>query len=97
MDYMAKLRREAKKYGAKIDLGGVRDTSITVDAPRFKVWATTGCHGVYAHSYGRGRQETQWCAEGALKDMEQGLSDCDDPNCDFCYPTDDTDTDGSNA
>lgn len=82
---MKALEQAATALGATIDRtdGGWMD--VTVDAPAGKVWRCNDCHSVTATSY-HGRGATAFVVEELITDLSDGLRDCDDPECEDCFP-----------
>jgi hypothetical protein len=71
-------------HGAAVkDHSTARQIVLYVDAPDGKVWKATGCHSVTVTSY-RGKGAADYVYQNALDDMENGIDDCDDPECDWC-------------
>ena len=81
---LANVRREAERYGAEVEYGlsGRYDT-ITIDLPAGKVWVANGCHCLSCSVVIRLVADQY---RDLLEQMAYGTDDCDDPECDFCYP-----------
>lgn len=82
------LRAAAKKLGAEVNGETIdNEACYTVDAPAGKVWETTGdVHmlTVWWRTDEPGFRDN--AIADALERMELGLTDCDDPECDYCHP-----------
>jgi len=80
-------RREFLKvvesHGATVDEES--EMAFIVDAPRGKVWVSTGNHGLTHQFKNFGGQS--WKPEAyddAIQDMKMGLMDCDEQDCEVC-------------
>lgn len=89
------LRRAAKSFGATVeDHSSPRRTEYQVLAPAGKVWSCTGdIHYLIVMWHGSGKpvwpEEKQDGLADILGRMSEGLTDCDDPDCDWCHSGDD--------
>lgn len=87
---LADVRKAAAEFGGTIDEQSSgycgRQFSVLVDSPRGKVWKSKQCHVIYESTVGdRAEWRSQICAE-AIEAMQDGLDDCEDPECDHCHP-----------
>jgi len=62
-------------------------STFYIDAPKFKLFRSNLCHtlGGYQH---RNVVHQSWKLEAyaqALRDMEMGLTECENPECDICH------------
>ena len=83
----AAVEKRARELGAHVSFHRDRDMEspeheITIEAPDGKVFKGTGTHGVVV----RGDVGSPWADLylSALGDMEHGLAECDDEDCDTC-------------
>lgn len=91
MAILGAINKIAKTLDAEVVVNEEgRETVINVEAPKGKVWTATGdIHMLVANWAGSKRQPT-WKEErhDALVDliarMKMGLSNCNDPECDYC-------------
>lgn len=81
------LRRAAKKAGATVE-GGLngRWYVYNVEAPAGKVWAASSTHALHVEWRAGEDDYREESITDALERMEEGVADCDDPDCDYCHP-----------
>jgi hypothetical protein len=56
------------------------------EAPAGKVWAASSTHALrveWRHGDSKGRDEA---VADAIERVEEGVTDCDDEECDYCHP-----------
>lgn len=92
-----KVKALAKKLGteivvmrARVDMWGHwHDALAELSAPDGKVFNATDLHSAYSRGVALDKTASlQQALEGALKDLQDGLSDCTDPECEYCNPDD---------
>ena len=84
---IAKLRAEAKKYGAVVSNdSGPNTWDINIDTPKGAIWNDTDCHNILCHCY---KGDLNWLKDAvayAIERMKLGVSVCTEKDCDFCNP-----------
>ncbi|HYE16827.1 MAG TPA: hypothetical protein VEA69_00160 [Tepidisphaeraceae bacterium] len=79
------LRNKARRYGATVEGGVVgKHASYNIDAPQGKVWAASSTHALAVYWRTDEPAYRNDSIVDALERMEEGLADCDDPDCDIC-------------
>jgi hypothetical protein len=83
----AQFDKALAKSGASQDLQSLDAGNIQVDAPLGKVFASNGCHTIVEPYSNNGGQS--WKPEAyaeVARCLAMGLYDCDDDECEQCYP-----------
>ena len=86
------LKAKAERLGATVEGGPVgRWYRYNIDSPAGKVWTCTGDTHCLVVEWLNGDEAFRNNAiTDALERMEMGLSDCDNPECDYCHPEEDS-------
>jgi hypothetical protein len=87
------LQAAAARLGATVENHcGPRTACYMVDAPAGKVWVCSGdIHCLVLEWRGTSArptwpEEKQDAIADAIDRISRGLTDCDDPDCDYCHP-----------
>lgn len=92
MAHMTSVKRTVVRLGGRI----VKESSgrwevYQLEAPAGKVWAGSSTH-VLRVEWLKGDDAYRIAAvTDALERTEEGLADCDDPDCDYCHPEENSD------
>lgn len=82
---MADVKLAAKRLGATLHKNSTAKVwDYTVEAPRGKVW---NCSEVHELVLNQAKGNVDWLLEAIddlLDRMEQGVSDCTNPDCEWC-------------
>lgn len=76
----------ANRLGAVIHIDDSEQVyHVTIDAPTGKVWNATNGHSIVSWCYKPFSRAKVWFA--LLDDMDYGIDDCDNAECDWCNNT----------
>jgi hypothetical protein len=83
----ADLWQAAKKAGGTVE-GGLngRWYSYNVEAPAGQVWGASSTHALRVEWRVGEDDYREESITDALERMEEGLAECDEPECDYCHP-----------
>jgi hypothetical protein len=77
------LKKRARELGAKVEDTKVGEThECRVEAPYRKLWACDEIHELVDSAY----RPWKPAYDDLLSRMAHGLSDCTDPDCEWCDP-----------
>lgn len=84
----AKAFRLAAKLGAEIDVTSLGDGCFDacVDAPHGKLWSCSDTHAFVINNETEPDASAAQFWQGMIEEMNEGLYDCTDPECEVCRP-----------
>lgn len=81
---------QIKKMGCTVDEENQDDDVLVIDAPKGKVFACMNSHCLLQPLVDEFNPKPRSEAYAAIiEDLNYGLEDCDDPECDICHPVED--------
>lgn len=81
-----KIEKAAKKHGGSAQLiYGGNWITIWVDAPQGKIWSCASIHTLKVEWRWKDTVSESEAVKDALERIAEGVTDCDNPECDTCH------------